>query len=158
MTAQGTSTIIISFVISFILNAVPLPSFFLSVSIPWVAVVLAYWCIKSPQRISVISAWLIGILFDVLNGAVLGQHGLGFALIAYLTLSYQRQFVFAPPIQQTLFITLVILLYRGVTWQVYQSFGTVSYPFSYIWSAFLVPLVWVLVSVTFYDRSLNRRR
>jgi len=149
--------IIISFIVAFIFSAIPLPSALGDISIPWVAVVLIYWCAMSPSQMSVISAWLVGILFDISMGAVLGQHALGFALVAYLTLVYQHRFKFAPFFQKILFITLVILLYRTLAWQIYHSFGTVGYSVSYIWSAFFAPIVWVAVNLVFHDRSLERR-
>ncbi|MGB0637366.1 MAG: rod shape-determining protein MreD [Gammaproteobacteria bacterium] len=149
-------SIITSFIIAFILVAIPLPSALGDISIPWVAVVLAYWCANSPEQMSVISAWLVGFVLDISMGAVLGQHALGFALIAYLILVYQHRFKFAPPVQQVLFITLVILLYRTLVWQIYYSLGSVSYSTTYIWSAFFAPIVWVLISITFHNRFPKR--
>ena len=149
-------SIIASFIIAFILVALPLPSALGDISIPWVAVVLAYWCANLPEQMSVILAWLIGFLLDISMGAVLGQHALGFALVAYLTLLYQHRFKFAPLAQQILFITLVILLYRTLAWQIYYSFGSVSYSVTYIWSAFFAPIVWVVVSITFHNRFTKK--
>lgn len=149
MVSPSKMIISVSFISAFILSAVPMPWFFSIVNIPWVAVVLAYWCVTAPEKMGVISAWLIGLLFDILNGAVLGQHGLGFALVAYLSIFYQHRFKFAPPVQQVIFITLVILLYRGLTWQIYDSFGTVIYRSDYIWSAFSAPVVWIVLTVAF---------
>ena len=149
-------SIIASFIIALILVTMPLPSALGDISIPWVAVVLAYWCAKSPEKMSVISAWLVGFFFDISMGAILGQHALGFALVAYLILVYQHRFKFAPPVQQVLFITFVILLYRTLVWQIYYSFGSVSYSTTYIWSAFFAPIVWVVISITFRSRFPKR--
>ncbi len=149
-------SIITSVIVAFICSAVPLPSVLGDINIPWVAVVLAYWCAKSPEQMSVISAWLVGLLFDIFAGAILGQHALGFALVAYFTLVYHHRFKFAPLAEKMLFITLIILLYRMLAWQIYYSFGTVNYSVAYIWSAIFAPVVWIVVSITLRDRPLKR--
>ncbi len=149
-------SIIVSFIIAFILVTMPLSSALGDISIPWVTVVLAYWCANAPEKMSVISAWLIGFFFDISMGAILGQHALGFALVAYLILVYQHRFKFAPLAQQILFITLVILLYRTLAWQIYHSFGSVSYSVAYIWSAFFAPIVWAVISIIFHSRFPKR--
>ncbi len=63
--ARGTWAIVVSFVVAFMLTAVPLPDWAVSWRPDWVALVLAYWCLALPRRIGVLTAWFIGLLlFD----------------------------------------------------------------------------------------------
>src|SRR5690606_27167374 len=77
--------IILSFAVAFMLTAVPLPEWAASWRPAWVAMVLIYWCMALPERVGIGAAWCLGLLLDVQQGTLLGQHALGLALIAWLT-------------------------------------------------------------------------
>src|SRR3569623_1665920 len=84
MRHHGGGIIVTSFVIAFMLTIVPLPSWLSPLRPEWVAMVLIYWCIALPQRVSVGYGWLDGLFVDVLRGALLCQHALGIEVIAFL--------------------------------------------------------------------------
>ena len=50
------------------------------------ALVLVFWIVHQPQRVGVGLAFLFGLLIDVHEGAVLGQHALAYTLLAYFAL------------------------------------------------------------------------
>ena len=52
----------------------------------WVPMVLMYWVMALPYRVGIGSAWMAGIVLDVLEGSVLGLNALGLVVIAYITL------------------------------------------------------------------------
>jgi len=57
----------------------------------WPLLVVIYWCLTLPNRVGILTAWLVGLLLDGARGGVLGQQALPMALVAYLCLlSYQR--------------------------------------------------------------------
>ena len=49
----------------------------------WALAVVLYWAVVAPRRLGVMSAWLIGVLLDVLHSDLLGLHGLVFALATF---------------------------------------------------------------------------
>lgn len=86
----------ICFAVAFVLATVPLPKWLLWGRPEWVALVFIYWAIALPHRVGIISAVLIGVLLDVLEGAVLGQNAFALVVVALLALTlYQRLRVFS---------------------------------------------------------------
>ena len=108
---KGRIVIIASYILAFMLTAMPLPDWALAWRPCWVAMVLIYWCMALPNRVSTGTAWLLGLLIDVLQGTLLGMNALGFALIAYFVqTSYQRLRVY-PLTQQSLVIGFFLAMY-----------------------------------------------
>lgn len=110
--AQGSNIILLSFIVAFILSMVPLPQFLQTVRPEFIVIVLIYWCIALPNRVGVGIGWAAGLLFDVATDALLGQHALTFALIAYLAIKLHQRIRIFPVWQQALTI-LVLVIFEG---------------------------------------------
>jgi len=102
------------------LSVLPLPELLEPVRPPLAAMVVIYWCMMWPQRFGLGSAWIVGLLLDVLQGTLLGQHAVALAAIAYLTLKFHLQIRIFPLWQLTVTIFallaingLIILLIDG---------------------------------------------
>ena len=61
----------------------PLSGIALALRPDFLALVLLYWCIQEPRLIGVGIAWCSGLLMDVADGTVFGQHALAYAVLAY---------------------------------------------------------------------------
>ena len=108
---RGRLVILASFLVAFMLTAMPLPDWAQIWRPFWVAMVLMYWCMALPNRVGPGTAWFLGLLIDVLQGTLLGMNALGFALIAYLVQnSYQRLRVY-PLTQQSVAVGLFLGIY-----------------------------------------------
>ncbi len=144
---QGRLIIIMSFIVALLLTVIPMPSWMLMLRPEWVALVLLYWCLALPQRIGVGTAFTLGLLLDVLQGAVLGQHALALSLIAFLAIKVHQQVRVYPIWQQALSIMALIILYQmlvlwinGIvghktdTWQYWLPAisSTLLWPWTYI--------------------------
>ena len=108
----GLVVIWITIVVGMVLAVVPMPQFvplelgFLRPD--WVAMVLVYWIIALPHRVSIPTAWLAGLAMDVLLGSLLGQHALSYVVIAYIAASlYQRLRMFSVWQQATILFALL---------------------------------------------------
>ncbi len=55
------------------------------------ALVLVFWCIHQPQRIGIGTAFVFGILLDVHQGSLLGQHAISYTMLGYLALLIHRR-------------------------------------------------------------------
>jgi len=109
---NGGNIILLSFLAAFILSMVPLPQFLQAVRPEFVLIVLIYWNIAIPNRIGVGIGWIVGLFFDVSSDALLGQHALTFALIAYLAIKLHQRIRVFPLWQQALTI-LVLMMFQG---------------------------------------------
>src|ERR1700692_5039153 len=87
----------------------------------FLALVLLYWCIQEPRLIGVGIAWCVGLLMDVTDATVFGQHALAYAVLAYAAEYFRRRVLRFPLWQQAgqgalllLFCGGLVLLRRGV--------------------------------------------
>ena len=55
------------------------------------ALVVVFWNIHQPRRVGVVAAFACGVLMDVHQGALLGQHALAYALLGYASVSLHRR-------------------------------------------------------------------
>lgn len=80
----------------------------------WIALVLIYWCIALPERFGVFTAFVIGLLSDVLTGSLLGQYALTYVLISYFSIMQHRRLRQFPLLQQCLFVLICLLGERSL--------------------------------------------
>ena len=89
-----------SLLLAFTLNVVPAGR---QPGLPDVlAVVLMFWNVHQPQRVGVGVAFLFGLLMDVNDGALLGQHALSYTLLSYVAISMHRRLRWFGLAEQTL--------------------------------------------------------
>ena len=55
------------------------------------ALVLVFWNVHQPRRVSVGLAFAFGLLMDVQQGAVLGQHALAYTLLSFFAVTVRRR-------------------------------------------------------------------
>ena len=82
----GGGLILFSFITALLLTIVVLPDWARPARPELVPMLLIYWCLMVPERVGVGTSWLIGLMMDVALGALLGQHALAYALIAWIPL------------------------------------------------------------------------
>jgi rod shape-determining protein MreD len=57
------------------------------------AVILVFWSIHQPHRIGMGAAFFMGLLVDVQQSAMLGQHALAYTLLSFMALVIHRRLV-----------------------------------------------------------------
>ena len=108
---HGSNIIALSFLLAFMLTAMPLPEWATVWRPAWVALVLIYWVMALPNRVGIGVAWLLGLMIDVLQGTMLGLNAMGYALLAFIIIkSYLRIRVYSL-IQQSIIIGFIISFY-----------------------------------------------
>lgn len=55
------------------------------------AIVLVFWNIFLPSRIGLAPAWLLGLVMDVHQGVLLGQHALAYSILSYGAITLHRR-------------------------------------------------------------------
>lgn len=110
ISTNGGNVILVSFIVAFILSMLPLPQLLQSIRPEFILIVLIYWCIAIPNRIGVGIAWITGLFYDVSSDAILGQHALTFAIIAYLAIQLHQRIRVFPIWQQALTVLVFMML------------------------------------------------
>src|SRR5258706_211130 len=112
------STIIGSFALALFLNFLPWRD--LRLVPDFVALVLAFWCVRQPRLVGLGVAWMLGLLSDAGNGVLLGQHALAYSLLAFLSVWLSRRILWFGPMLQSLHIALILLVTHAAVLLVLQ--------------------------------------
>lgn len=112
LSLSGFLIILVSFVLALLLSILPLPVWMQIFYPQWLPLILIYWVVALPERIGLLTAWILGLLLDALYGSVLGTHALAMTVVAYLAQKFYRQIRMFPVFQQTLCIFVFILFYQ----------------------------------------------
>jgi len=110
------------------------------------AAVLAFWCIHQPRRVGIGVAWTLGLLLDVGNGALIGQHALGYSVLAFLALAVHRRILWFPLWQQALHLLLLLLSTQLLTLVIRIAAGAGFPGWTYFAGSFVCALLWPALS------------
>ena len=114
-------TILGSFAFALLLNFLPWNNVTL---VPdFVALVLAFWCVRQPRLVGLGAGWLLGLLIDVGNGVLLGQHALAYSLLAFAAIALSRRILWFPLWSQALHVGALLLFAQGVSALVRMAVG-----------------------------------
>ncbi|OGS91447.1 MAG: rod shape-determining protein MreD [Gallionellales bacterium GWA2_60_18] len=112
------------------LNGLPWGGIWLLLRPDFVAMVILYWCMHKPLRVGIGVAWMVGILADVADASLFGQHALAYTLLAFGGVVLHHRLQMFNLRQQTFQVfgifALTYAVYALVHWQVN---GYVIWPF-----------------------------
>ncbi len=105
-----TGFIVVTLIAALLLNLLPWAGWGLWVRPDFVALVLLYWCIDQPRKIGFGIAWVLGLLMDVGDGSLFGQHALAYTIVAYAGLVLHRRVQRFSTAPQALHVMALLLL------------------------------------------------
>ena len=111
------------------------------------AVVLVFWNVHQPRRVGVGLAFLFGLLMDVHEGALLGQHALAYTLLSFVAISIHRRLTWFGLGEQALQILPVFLAAHGVSLIVRMVAGGMFPGWSILLSPVFEALLWPVATV-----------
>lgn len=139
------ATILASLAAALLLNFLPWNS--IALAPDFVALVLAFWCVHQPRLVGLGAAWLLGLLTDVGNGVLLGQHALAYCLLAFAAITLSRRILWFALWGQALHVAALLLFAQAVSALVRMAAGA-DFPG---WGIATGPLIgavlWPVVSV-----------
>jgi len=98
----------LTFVFGLVLQIYPLPDMLEWWRPSWLLMTLIYWVMVIPNRIGIVTSWIVGLILDVSLGSHLGIHGSTFAITAYIVHSLNKRLILFTVWQQSLFIGLLV--------------------------------------------------
>ena len=108
----------------------------------FVALVLAFWCLREPLKIGMGIAFLLGLGMDIADASIIGQHTMAYVLLAYAANSLSRRILWFPLLQQALQIFPLLLLAQAVMLAIRLVTGA-SFPgLSYFLGCIIATLLW----------------
>lgn len=113
----------------------------------WVALILCIWAIRESRLVGMSSAFLLGLLMDVADASVLGQHALAYILLAFAAGGLARRIQWFPLTQQGLHVLPLLFMVPLVQALVRTVAGDEFPHWSYFISPFVSSLLWMPATI-----------
>ena len=139
--------IVLTLLVGLMDNTLPMSGMALTLKPDFLALVLLYWCIQEPRLIGVGVAWCLGLMMDVVDATVFGQHALAYAVLAYGAGHFRRRVLRFPLWQQAAQVAVLLLLSSGLVLLVRIAGGAPPPRWTYVVGSLTGALLWPLVTV-----------
>lgn len=91
-----------SLLLALFLQLVQLPDTIAAARPLWLPLMLVFWALADPRLPTLLAAFMLGIVLDVLHNTLMGQHAAGFLLLVYFVSRLRGVFILFPLWQSTL--------------------------------------------------------
>ena len=150
--------IFFSFLAAYALSALEWAGGLLLARPDFVLLVLLFWTIQEPRAIGQGVAFALGLLVDVSDSMLLGQHALAYVLAVYGAQVLRVRIVSFGLIEQTLHVLGLFVLASVVVLLLNLLLGADFPGLGYFISPALTALFWGPTSALLFSASLRRRR
>ena len=140
-----------TFILGFVLSVLPLPETIDDFWPCWLAMFLIYWCMALPERVGIGSAWFLGLLFDVQQSFIFGQHALGFTFLAYVIIKNHKRMRVYPLLQQAVIVFIYLSIYKALLLIIMFLSGKIAYTNYYWLPTFTSMLIWPWLFIVMRD-------
>jgi rod shape-determining protein MreD len=67
-----------------------------------------FWCVHQPRKMGLGIAWLLGLIMDAGNGALLGQYAFAYSVLAFASMSLSRRILWFALRSQSLHVFVLL--------------------------------------------------
>jgi rod shape-determining protein MreD len=111
------------------------------------AVALVFWNVHQPRRVGVGVAFLFGLVIDVHQGALLGQHAFAYTLLSFVAITIHRRLLWFGVIEQAMQILPVFVAAHAVSLAVRMLAGGMFPGWWLLLAPIFEALSWPLVTL-----------
>ena len=139
--------ILLTLACALLLNLLPWQGLALLFRPDFVALALLFWAIREPRKLGIGAAWAMGLLMDIGDGTILGQHALAYTLAVYAAIVLHRRILRFTLWQQASHVLLLLLLAQAAMLLI-RLFGGAVFPGpSYFLTCFIGAALWPALSL-----------
>ena len=114
MTVDSRSRLLLGALVALVLTVLPLPSWLDVLRPAFLVLTVLYWSVNAPRTGGIAFGFFAGLMLDVFQGPVLGEHALALSLITYIAVREHPRIRSKPPIQQALIVFAALIVYEIV--------------------------------------------
>jgi rod shape-determining protein MreD len=134
-----------SLMLAFLANLVPLGR---HPALPdLLALVLVFWNVHQPRRVGVGAAFVFGLMMDVHDSAVLGQHALSYTLLSFFAITIHRRLLWFGLLSQALQILPLFVAAHVVSLAIRMLVGGMFPGWELMLAPIFESLLWPVVSL-----------
>lgn len=137
----------ITIVVALMLMVMPLPDWAQSMRPDFLTLTLIYWAMMLPRQWSIGIAWLVGLVLDVAQGTLLGQHALALCAVVFATVRFHLLMRVFPLSQLTATVFALLALYQFILFWINGVAGLDVPAVSYWGPVITGTLVWPFANV-----------
>lgn len=136
--------ILITLLLALAFNLLPLGR---SPALPdMLALTLAFWSVHQPRRVGVGISFFFGLVMDVHQGSLLGQHGLAYSLLAFAAIALHRRLLWFPVLQQAMQVLPLFVATHLVSLAVRMAAGDLFPGWTYFIAPCIEAALWPFVT------------
>jgi rod shape-determining protein MreD len=139
--------IVLTLVLALLANTLPFGGVVQSVRPDFLALVLLFWCIAQPRFVGVGTAWALGLVMDVADANLFGQHALAYALLAFAAEFFHRRVLRFSLWAQAVHVAALLVLCQGVVLLVRIFAGASGVSWVYFVPSLSAALLWPATSI-----------
>ena len=118
MNRDSRTRLLLTALVALILTVLPLP-WWLDVARPaFLVLTVIYWSVNAPRAGGLAIGFFAGLMLDVFQGPVLGEHALALSLITYSAVREHQRIRSKPAIQQALIVLAALVMYEVVLFMI----------------------------------------
>jgi rod shape-determining protein MreD len=152
-----TRYIALTLVSALVLDLFALPVLLQQIRPDFIALTLIYWVVYHPRRVGFLPAWCLGLIMDVADGSLFGQHALAYAVLMYLAILLHRRIVMFGMRHQIVHVLAILVVSQvimlGVRLMAGADFPGLFYFVSSLLGAAMWPLLFNVIRVPLRPRS-----
>jgi len=123
----------------------------------WIAMLVIFWAMQLPRTWSVGTAWIVGIILDVSQGTLLGQHALALCCVAFVTVRFHLLMRVFPIVQLTATVFPILAIYQFLLFWINGVAGVNAPSVAYWGPVISSTVLWpIVVSILSGMRYRNR--
>ena len=116
--AEPRGRMLLTALVALILTVVPLPPWLDPARPNFLVLTVLYWSIAAPRAGGLALGWFAGLMLDVFQGPVLGQHALALSLITYISVREHQKIRSKPAFQQALIVFAALAIYEFIVFAI----------------------------------------
>ncbi|EHR40695.1 rod shape-determining protein MreD [Alishewanella jeotgali] len=140
--AQGLGYIYLSLLAALLLTIIPLPYQMTLFRPDWALLVIIYWTLALPRKVSIGTAFVVGFLTDILVGTVLGVNALAFSVVSFIVAANYLKIRNFSMLQQALLVAMFLALYQLLLFWLSHFLTGVNFRPGYLWPVLTGMLAW----------------
>lgn len=130
------------FIVAFVLEIMPWPVGFQGFRPTWVVLVLLYWALALPEKVSVGTAFVAGIVWDLVVGSILGIHALVLSIAIYFVTKHHLILRNLSLWLQSLLVMLYIIAIRFMIFMIELVLNSADFNQQQIAGAVISGVLW----------------
>jgi len=118
VTPEGRGRMLLAALAALVLTVLPLPPWLDVLRPAFLVLTVLYYSINAPRTGGIAFGFFAGLMLDVFQGPILGQHALALVLVTYIAVREHQRIRSKPVFQQALIVFAALAVYEFVVFAI----------------------------------------